>query len=157
MTRESKKIEEIDIQRFQQILDSYGSNADRWPATEREAALALLRTSPDAQKLCDEASDLDLILDFADSPEVKPALCTRIVAAARQSPGWRERQTAIDSEIWPFGSQWQAAAIFASAAILGLALGAIPLPPSPGQDEAPIIEELALLTFGPELTSEDQD
>ena len=43
MTREAKKIEEIDIQRFQQILDSYGSNADRWPAKEREAALALLR------------------------------------------------------------------------------------------------------------------
>ena len=155
MTRESKQIEEFDIQRFQQILDSYGSNADRWPATEREAALALLRTSPDAQKLCGEAGDLDRILDLAESPEPTPALATRIVAAARQAPGWRERLTAIGSEIWPFGSQWQAAAIFASAAILGLALGAVPLPPTAAEDELPIIEELALLTFGPELATED--
>ncbi len=157
MTRDPAQIGPIDIQRFQQLLESYGAREDRWPAAERDGARALLQGSSDARKLRDEASRLDHILDLAGSPEPSPALATRIVAAAQQAPGWADRLTAIAAEIWPFGRQWQAAAIFASATILGLALGAVPLPPPADQDEVPIVEELALLTFGPELTTEDQD
>jgi hypothetical protein len=157
MTRDQAQITQIDIRRFQKILESYGASEDRWPVAERDAAQALVRNSPEARKLRDDAIELDRVLDLADSPEPSPALATRIVSAARQTPGWGERLSTIAAEIWPFGRQWQAAAIFASAAILGLALGAVPLPPMAGQDELPIVEELALLTFGPELTTEDQD
>ena len=157
MAREPARMEPIDIQRFRQLLEGYGAREDRWPAAEREAALAFMRVSSDARRLHDEASELDRILDLAISPEPSSELAARVVATAGRAHSWGERLSVIAEEIWPFGRQWQAAAIFASAAILGLALGTVPLPPTAGQDELPIIEEMALLTFGPELTTGDQE
>ena len=147
----------IDIQRFEQLLQSYGANADRWPTAERDAALALVQASSDARRLIDEAVQLDGILDLAASPEPSAALAARIVAAAEQGPAWRERLAGIAMEIWPFAGQWRAAVILASSMFLGLALGAVTPPVLAEEDEAPFIEELAALTFGPETTTEDQE
>ena len=155
MTNSADPHGSIDIQRFEQLLQSYGANADRWPTAERNAALALVQASPDARRLFDEAVQLDGILDLAAAPEPSAALAARIVAAAEHAPAWREWLTDIAAEIWPFGRQWQAAAILASAAILGLALGTVPLPSTVAENELPIIEELALLTFGHETKIED--
>ena len=155
MTQSATPLGSIDIQRFEQLLQSYGANADRWPTTERDAALALVQASSDARRLFDETVQLDGILDLAASPEPTAALAARIVAAAEPAPAWREWLAGIAAEIWPFGRQWQAAAILASAAILGLALGTVPLPSTVAENELPIIEELALLTFGPETKTED--
>ena len=155
MTNSADPHGSIDIQRFEQLLQSYGANADRWPTVERDAARALVQASSDARRLFDEAVQLDGILDSAASPKPSAALAARIVSAARRAPAWRQHLTNIAAEIWPFGRQWQAAAILASAAILGLALGTVPLPSTVAENELPIIEELALLTFGPETKTED--
>ena len=155
MTQSAAPGGSIDIQRFEQLLQSYGANADCWPTAERDAALALVQASSDARRMFDEAVQLDGILDLSVSPMPSAALAGRIVAAARPAPGWRQHLTDIAAEIWPFGRQWQAAAILASAAILGLALGTVPLQSTVAENELPIIEELALLTFGPETKTED--
>ena len=147
----------INIKRFEQLLESYGANADRWPAGERDAALAFAQTSPDAQRLLDEAAQLDGMLDLAASPEPSAALAARIVAAVERAPAWRVWLSGIASELWPFEGQWRAAAILASSMFLGLALGAVIPPVSAGEDEVPFIEELALLAFGPKLTTEEQE
>ena len=147
----------IDIQRFEQLLQSYGAKADRWPTAERDAALALVQESSDARCLFDEAVQLDGILDLAASPKPSAALAARIGGAAEHAPAWREWLAGNAVEIWPFAGQWRAAAILASSMFLGLVLGAVTPPVLAEEDEAPFIEELAALTFGPETTTEDQE
>ncbi len=146
----------IDIQRFEQLLQSYGANADRWPIVDHDAALALVQASSDVRRLFDEAAQLDGILDLAVSPEPSAAVAARIVAAAERKPAWREWLAGIVMEIWPFAGPWRAAAILASSMFLGLALGTVTPPVLPGEDETLFVEELAALTFGPGITTEDQ-
>jgi len=147
----------IDIERFEQLLQSYGANADRWPIVERDAALVLVLVSSDARRLFDEAAQLDDILNLAVSSEPSAAAAACIVAAAAHTSPWRKWLAEIVVEIWPFAGQWRAAAILASSMFLGLALGAVTPPVSAGVDETPLIEELAALTFGPENTTEEQE
>jgi hypothetical protein len=48
--------------RFRQILDCYGSTPSAWPQDERQAALSLLKASPELQTLHDQAQTLDKLL-----------------------------------------------------------------------------------------------
>ncbi len=157
MTNSAEPRDSIDIQRFEQLLQSYGANADHWPTVERDAALALVQASSDARRLFDQAAQLDGILDLAVSPEPSAAVAVRIVAAVDRTPAWREWLAGIVMEIWPFAGPWRAAAILASSMFLGLALGTVTPPVLAGEDETPFVEELAALTFGPEIITEDHE
>ena len=53
----------MTIERLRQILDAFGADPARWPKAERDGALALLATSPEAQRLRDEARRLDALLN----------------------------------------------------------------------------------------------
>lgn len=50
-------------ERLRNVLDAYGANPDRWPAEERDAALALVARSAEARTLYTEAARLDELLD----------------------------------------------------------------------------------------------
>lgn len=65
--------------RFRELIDAYGGDAKRWPAGERDAALAY--AGRDARAMLDEAKRLDALIDGMKiaAPEIDPA---RIVAAA---------------------------------------------------------------------------
>jgi hypothetical protein len=76
----------ISYERLRQLLDAYGGNPDRWPQEEREAALALLETSPEARAARDRAADLDAILDRAPAEEAPSDLATRILNTAPTEP-----------------------------------------------------------------------
>lgn len=75
----------MEMSRFKRILDAYGADPRRWPAAEREAALAFLAASPEAAGLQRQAETLDLLLDAAPALEPSPALRRAVLAGRKQA------------------------------------------------------------------------
>jgi len=70
----------VTLSRFAQLLDAYGSDAARWPESEREAALELLQRDAKARALHEQAGSLDVLLASAPTMnEVPAALRARIL------------------------------------------------------------------------------
>ena len=113
--------------RFATLLDAYGAEPDRWPASERGAGLAYLKGSDEARAAMEPAAALDGLLDIiSPSTQISEDLADRIHALApaaalsgRQPdkvvPFWRR---AMPSG----GGGWQK---IAATAILGIAAGVL--------------------------------
>jgi hypothetical protein len=115
----------MTIDRLREILDAYGAAPERWPAAERDAALALLAESAAARALVDAARRLDALLDRLPTPEPRAdadELAARIAAAEpRRSPPTVVplRRAANDRLPWA----WPSLAGIAAAAALGFWIG----------------------------------
>ncbi len=142
--------ERMDMARLAEILDAYGADPRRWPADERDPALALLSESDEARALRDAAASLDTLLDLSYAPSPAPALMAAILAAA-QPIGWRRWL----ADFWPVGPAWQPVSALAAAVVLGIAVGAgapeIVLPDA--ADGA--IADVESLALGPAFDLED--
>jgi hypothetical protein len=75
----------MDMQRFSEILMAYGGNPQRWSQHEREAALQFLNNSSEAQRLQQQALQLDQLLNAAPMPQLSAALQKRILKATQPS------------------------------------------------------------------------
>jgi hypothetical protein len=71
----------MSLDRLRALLEAYGADPDRWPPEERNAALALLAQTPEAQRWRDASARLDALLDQAPAYGGSPALIARILAA----------------------------------------------------------------------------
>jgi hypothetical protein len=74
----------VTLSRLAQLLDAYGSDAARWPESERESALTLLQRDANARALHEQAGSLDAWLDGAQARtatmhEVPAALRARVL------------------------------------------------------------------------------
>ena len=69
---------ELDLDRFQAIVEAYGASPDRWPAEDRTRALSLLAHSADAKRIHAAAERLDTVLDSAAPPPPDAAFAERI-------------------------------------------------------------------------------
>lgn len=87
MTEHSKPRE---LAALETLLDTFGSDADRWPEAERAPMLALIERSAAARQLVTEARALDRVLSHGDVGVSEPernALADRILAAALAERG----------------------------------------------------------------------
>lgn len=126
--------DEMTLTRLRDIVEAYGAAAHRWPASERDAALALIEASDEARALLDDALQLDLMLDAA--PAAEPAsdmLVSRIMAArpravagivaqpaaTRSSGFWR----GLVQDLWPYGTAAVPAGALAASIMLGVTFG----------------------------------
>ena len=68
----------MNIERFQQILDAYGSREDNWPREERQAAQLLLQSNTECVSLLRRCPSVD---DYLDEyvPRVPSALRQKIL------------------------------------------------------------------------------
>jgi hypothetical protein len=117
----------MNIKRFTQIIEAYGADSNRWPESERQAALALLTTSTEAQQLTEQEDVLDSFLNTVavNSPslQLQQNIFNAIAQSAKSSDdAWQEL---ID---WLFGRTWQQhllrpALTFLLPLILGVFLG----------------------------------
>ena len=78
---------ELDLDRFQAILEAYGASPDRWPAEDRARALSLLARSADAKRFHAAAERLDTVLDSAAPPPPDAVFAERIRSLPRHPPG----------------------------------------------------------------------
>ncbi len=109
----------MESRRLAEILDAYGADPGRWPDAERDAVRALLADSAEATALRDAAAALDTVLNAVAAPAPSPELMAAILASAAPS-GWRSWVAGF----WPFGPVWQPVSALATAAVLGIAIGA---------------------------------
>ncbi len=135
----------MNIERFQQIIEAYGSVPERWPFEERGQAMALLARSSQATALLEDALKLDQLLDQSAPVVINQGLVTQILAHAARTMESRpvsesEKQpvtpkltrigqyfetflAGVDSIDWSWKSVMQPAAILGSVALLGLTTG----------------------------------
>lgn len=79
----TERVETMDARRLEALLDAYGADPARWPATERAAAQALLEADPALQVRLEAARRLDRALDrLPPAPAPAGELAARIRAAA---------------------------------------------------------------------------
>src|SRR3546814_12762738 len=87
----------MNLERVADLIAAYGTNPQRWPATERQAAQSLLAASAEAQRLVQEALAFDALLSTSPLPAIEPsaALRSRIMAQIRPAPNslsaWRSQ------------------------------------------------------------------
>lgn len=104
-------------ERFRHITEAYGPSPERWPAAERDAALALLDAG-DVQVLVAlaEARALDGMLDAHAVAAPSPELARRIVDSAPAVPG---------RAFWRRPRIWFSGVGFVGAGAAGVAAGAL--------------------------------
>jgi hypothetical protein len=125
-----------DLEGFEHLLDSYGSDRTRWPAPQRLEYAGLLTGNAEAQRLFSEAEAFDRLLDLAPRPKTdKAALVDRIAAAAFAdapdvTPRWQvaalkramERPQAPKPSYFKRVS-WQVTSVLAASLVLGTLTG----------------------------------
>jgi hypothetical protein len=108
--------QDLDLERFEHLLDVHGADLERWPEELRANARELLQSSAPAQLAWSRAEALAAVLDAA--PDVLPsaALSARIAALpARHPQGW--------AAWWPFGNPFAPLLGWGAAAGFGLLVG----------------------------------
>lgn len=146
-----KQLNDMTIDRLEQILDAYGAAPQAWPAGERAAALALMERSESARQLCEQAAQLDSLLDTAADIEASSELRARVLGALPSKPmSWAARLDRVATWVWPFGPTWRPAAALVAAAALGIGVGTwIPNDPTADVDTAstPDVSELVFAGY----------
>jgi hypothetical protein len=107
---------DLDLERFEHLLDVHGADLERWPEELRREARELLSSSAPAQLAWSRAERLAAVLDAA--PDILPsaALSARIAALpARYPQGW--------AAWWPFGNLLAPLLGWGAAAAFGLLVG----------------------------------
>ena len=153
----TEKLQAMDLQRLETLLDAYGADPARWPAAERAAALALLAIDPAAQAWLEKARQLDRALDrLPPAPAPAGDLAARIRAAARQQRAPAAPVVPIPAPIPANGNRapWRFTMALAASAVIGLWLG-FATSPFTASDTAAIDlaildqQDVAVLAFGP--------
>jgi hypothetical protein len=154
MTQDDNKPAAMALDRFEEMVDAYGADSSAWPDDERSAAMALLERSEQAQRLVDEAAELDALLDEAPSIAPSPSLRRRVLESApkRRRP-WLERVDSWTAQLWPFTPRWQPVSVLAAAAVLGVFIGVS----SPDSTAASEPVEIAELAFYPDVDEVSDD
>ncbi len=142
----------VDLERLRAIVEAYGADAARWPEAEREGALALLASSPEAAALREQARELDALLDGASVFEPTPELLARVLARPAR------RRASLLEELWPFGPIWRPALGLAGAMVLGVVVGLVAPPPfvNGAAAEISLGDDIDALAFGSELELEEE-
>ncbi len=146
-------------ERVKQIIDAYGASPDRWPASERAEAQALLARDAGLQAYAREASEVDALLATAQRAPAPAWLAGEILSAAPQPVGARLR--GMVEMIWPRGGMWQPAGALAASLAVGLWVGASGLAPAQltGTSETTTAsltdDEITAALYGGEFAAED--
>lgn len=122
---------EMSLERLRAILDAYGAAPERWPATERTAAVLLLDSSEEARRVHAQAMRLDIVLDHANAPPPPPELADRLHRQGASGRGIPRSMAHFLSGrfagLRSFSNNLPRPAAFALTALVGIAIGlAIP-------------------------------
>jgi hypothetical protein len=106
--------------RFQFLLDAYGADLRCWPEPERDAAAALLASSPAAAEAQRAARRLDRSLDQA-RPDISADAVARVLGALDRTP--MPAQALPVPPRQASAARWVAPALLGTVALLGFLTG----------------------------------
>lgn len=89
--------------RFDELLEAYGADFDRWPEHEREAGRMLATASPWAGAALDRARRLDAVLDAYPAPEPAFNLADRLADTVLAPAPAAPRR---DRRVWRLPESW---------------------------------------------------
>ncbi len=110
----------IELERFQYLLDAWGANDSRWPEDKIDFMNDILRRSEQARDLLEEAQEMDLLLDQNTAPEPSSALLSSVLELSDKPV-----RGGLLGLLWPFQLVWKPAAGMAFALCLGVTLGIV--------------------------------
>lgn len=119
---------EMGEARFAALVDAYGANPVRWPASERAAAERWINSSPVAQAAAAKARRLDEVLSATDVPTAPPALQNKLLAdfmRISQRPSLPRTIRAAANIVWPGVPVWQPAFAFGLALAIGIGIAVL--------------------------------
>ncbi|MDO8909604.1 MAG: hypothetical protein Q7W55_14020 [Pseudohongiella sp.] len=116
----------LSMQRFEQLIGAYGSDPQRWPAGERQAALKLVEESAPAALLMQQSAWLDDTLDQFETPAfsqlsariLQQSLPERRVGILEQMVRWLVPPVSSSMTDW-----WRPAALACLPLAMGLFMG----------------------------------
>ena len=132
----------MTLERFKQIVEAYGAAADRWPADERDAAVAFAAQNPAAAAVLEQERLLDAALgsvgDIMPSAQLSEAILSDAAEvlgpvagpepSSDKQTGWLDGVRGllgdIDKMDWSLKGLVQPGAVLACAALAGLVTGA---------------------------------
>ena len=136
-------IDALSIDRFHELVASYGADPGRWPAELRGRAVGCLVESEAARVAWREADDLDTDLDLVTSLDTAPELAESVLAIADR-PG-ASASTKFIRQVIPY------AAAAAIALVVGLAV------PSPFRDTTGTALQDEVAVSEPEIVDDRSD
>lgn len=131
----------MNAERFETLAEAFGGAISRWPAAERDAAVALMLARPDwAGGVLAQAGELDTRLNAYAAPRAPTALAEWIVAKAP-----RPSKTGWVAWLWPAGMGAGLAAASAAGFIVGMQRAAhtVPAAAAPSTISAMVDEEFS--------------
>jgi hypothetical protein len=116
----------LSMQRFEQLIDAYGSDPQRWPPGERQAALKLVSDSEQAVRLMQQSAWLDDALDQFEAPAftqlgariLQQQLPERRIGLAERLMRWLVPPMSASMSDW-----WRPAALACLPLAMGLFMG----------------------------------
>lgn len=132
---------EMNLERFKEIVEAYGAVPERWPALERQSAIAFVAETPEAQAILDKERHLDDLLRsdrditpsvglresiLADAAAIVPTAQDAEPAIGKQADwlsGVRRLLADLDGMDWSLKGWVQPGAVLACAALAGLVTG----------------------------------
>ena len=123
----------MNLERFQDALDTYGGDLSRWPDALARSAETLLSQEPAARALLQQAKSLDAVLAPDEMPAVESALTDRIMRRVAEHQAGLAENRAIETEhedsrpwilrlIWPMPRELVA---MCSGAVAGVLVGVV--------------------------------
>lgn len=139
-------IDALSIERFQDLVASYGANLERWPADQRSAAIHILVDSEAARTEWRDAADLDADLDSVPGQDMSPDLVARVQAIGDVSGTQNNR---VMANVIRHTAPYAAAA--AIALVVGLSV------PSPFRDAIDTETRNGIAVVEPAATEDTSD
>ena len=132
----------MTLSEFQRLLNTWGSDLQRWPEGERERAAALLRDSAAARELSAEEQQLDRALDAQPLAIEQEPSARALRRVLRSKLDRLPEQLGFLGATFSFG--WVRAAAFAAVAVLAIALGWVISEPGDVQGSADDVASLLM-------------
>ena len=138
---------EVSLERFAELAGAYGADLERWPESERFAALALAGRSADARALLADAHAVDAALAGLDRPPAPSAALRARIASLEAGDAPPPPRLA--------GKASGRAAVFAMAAAAGIVLGLYLAPPGAGDAGLGLVEASLIAGDAPSIVVGD--